>query len=185
MSLQNLITKIKGDIRAYAQYSADFQARQVGLLRSLSILLTSSLLCCLGHRISHLLWRKRFYVLARFVAWANFVAHKAMISPQSEIDGGLYIPHTVGVHFNGRAGSNLVLYAHAAVGPYLVHDALCGNVERSPTLGSDVIVGAFGVIYGKVTVGANTKIGPSAVINDDVPSGSLVLQRLRSGNGQG
>ena len=78
------------------------------------------------------------------------------------------MPHPVGVVFNGRAGSGLVLYANsicASHGP-----ALTASLAEGPTLGDNVIVGGHAAILGAVCVGSNTRVAHTVQVCEDLPS---------------
>ena len=78
------------------------------------------------------------------------------------------MPHPVGVVFNGRAGSGLVLYANSICvshGP-----ALTASLAEGPTLGDNVIVGGHAAIIGPVCVGNNTRVAHTVQICEDLPS---------------
>lgn len=68
---------------------------------------TPSFLCSLLCRLSHWCWCKRMYAVARLFAGLNRIILRADIHPASRIGGGFYVPHTVGVIFEGHAGARL------------------------------------------------------------------------------
>ena len=107
----SLTELIHADIMQYYHFSSDFSRGNMTLLKRLSIFLTPPLLCVTLYRLAHLCHKRRWFRTAQFLTLVNFLLHKAYISPESEIAGGLYIPHTVGVSFCGSAGKNLTLYA--------------------------------------------------------------------------
>ncbi len=115
------------------------------------------------------------------VARLNFLVHKAAISPVSDIGGGLYVPHPVGIVLDADAGSNLVLFANAIVsfggeGP----DRAATPIR--PRLGDDVVVGAYAIVVGDVTVGSGARLGAGAVVDADVANGAVVMRAAwRSG----
>jgi serine acetyltransferase len=154
---------LREDALAYMRHSADFALERQGILRLASVLLTPPLLCSLLHRVAYALWSRRLRAAARAVARANFRIHKAWIAPDAAIGPGLYIPHTAGVLFDGRAGSGLTLFANALVGRGAAD-------HRAPRLGDDVTVGAFAIVTGGVSIGDGARIGPGCVVGHDVPA---------------
>jgi serine O-acetyltransferase len=175
--LRDVGRKLDEDMVAYARQAAEFLPPRPGLLRRVSILLTPPLICSGLYRLSHWLWSRRHRRSARFAAWINFLVHKAWIAPASCIGGGLYIPHTAGIIFCGRAGAGLLLLVNAVVSE---HSAAWGDdraLSECPQLGDDVSVGAGARVIGAITIGSRTRIGPGAVVTCRVPAGSIVVAR--------
>ena len=90
--------------RANAQAGGFIGARRLGVLRRVSLFFTPPIICCVLYRISHALHRRGRRSLAKSVARFNYLLGKVAIAPGSEIGPGLYLPHTVGVVFQGHAG---------------------------------------------------------------------------------
>src|SRR3990172_3794438 len=103
-TVSGIYRKISADLTQYMTHSEHFSDRKTGLLRRVSVLCTPCLMCCMLYRMSHWLHERGWGRFAQVVALANFVVHKVAINPRSSIGGGLYIPHPVGVVFDGRAG---------------------------------------------------------------------------------
>lgn len=80
------------------------------------------------------------------------------IPPNTEIGGGLLLPHPQGivVHPAARIGPNCLLFHQVT---------LAGAV----TLGGHVDVGAGAKLLGPLTVGDHVRIGANAVVTRDVP----------------
>jgi serine O-acetyltransferase len=169
--MREIFAIVRTDARAYMRHAADFASQGGGVLRLLSVLLTPPLLCSLLHRMAHALWCRDRHAASRCVARLNYRIHKAWISPDSRIGPGLYIPHTAGVVFDGIAGSDLTLFANALVGR--TH----AQPPARPHLGHDVIVGAFSVVSGGVTIGDGVRIGPGSVVETDVPAQSITVAK--------
>jgi serine O-acetyltransferase len=94
----------------------------------------------------------------------------AEIPPETQLGGGLWMPHPNGI----------VIHPRAVVGPncLLMHQVTLGTRGRSrsvPTLGAGVDVGAGAKILGGVTIGDGARIGANAVVLDDVPPGALAV----------
>ncbi len=167
--------KLGEDMAAYARHAAVSMPARQGLLRRLSILLTPVLAAAGLYRLSHWLWSRRHRRGARCAAWINFLLHKVWIAPGSCIRGGLYIPHTPGVVFCGRAGAGLVLLVNAVVSG---SSAVWGDdraLDECPQLGDDVKVGAGARVIGPITVGSGARLGPGAVVTYPVAARSIVV----------
>lgn len=88
----------------------------------------------------------------------------AHITPDSDIGGGLQIPHPNGVviHENAVIGSNCMIMQQVTIGQ------LAG--PPVPRLGDRVYVGAGAKILGGVIIGDGARIGANAVVLTDVPA---------------
>lgn len=172
-------SQINKDLIRYYDFSAHFEGADIPFLRKVSAFLTPPLLCVFFYRISHRLFISNWKRLAGIFFAINYIFHRIHISPGSEIGSGLYIPHTPGVIFNGSAGDNLVLYANSMVSSQEVHMDTSKTYPDSPVLGNNVIVGSYSVITGGITVGDNTTVGVSALLNESVEENSIIMSRER------
>ena len=114
-------------------------------------------------------------MIAQLIASFNYVVHKADISPASTAEGGLYIPHTVGIVFYGKAGKNLTLYGRSLVAPDFLPKARIEDITLWPTLGDNVIVGAYALVIGNVTVGDESVVAPQCVATKSVPERTILV----------
>ncbi|AFI84264.1 serine O-acetyltransferase [Methylophaga nitratireducenticrescens] len=165
---------IKQDIVQYIKFSADFSGESYSKLRMLSALLTPSVMCSSFYRLAHWFYRRKLLMIARLISRINFLIHKADISPASEIGPGLYIPHTPGVAFYGHAGRHLTLYARAIVVTESIHIERHHQVNDAPEIGNNVIVGAYAVVKGKLTIGDNSTVGPNCYLNESIPANTTL-----------
>ena len=162
---------LRQDAAAYANQAAELMSKKQSIVRTISIMLTPSLLCNLLYRLSHWLWTINLRVGARLVSSLNLLVHRVWISPDSSIGPGLYIPHPAGIVFEGSAGSHLSLFANAVVGERWGSNA---GVQR-PTLGDHVTVGANAVVMGQLSIGSYATIAPMSVIDTDVSDNSVAI----------
>jgi serine O-acetyltransferase len=169
MTLTRVRALIREDITAFAEHAAAFQGGSSGGLRRLSILLTPSLMCASLHRLAHWSWQTNRPRLAAALARLNQTMHKATIHPASQIGGGVYIPHTVGIVFHGQAGDRLVLFT--------------GAVVLDARLADNVSLGTRAVVSGPVFVAAGVKVAPFAVVKVDVPPAVIAYARRARPNG--
>lgn len=98
----------------------------------------------------------------------NTVFCNCIIGRGAEFGEGFVLIHSTGVVINGqvRGGERV----------YIEHQVTIGAERReSPTLGSDVFIGAGAKIIGAVKIGNNSRIGANAVVVDDVPANSTVV----------
>jgi serine O-acetyltransferase len=89
----------------------------------------------------------------------------------TEIGGGLYLPHAVGIVVNRRVviGRNCNLSQHVTLGV-----SNRGPKQGNPVLGDRVYLGPGAVVFGAVTVGEDAAVGANAVVNRDVPPHTVV-----------
>jgi serine O-acetyltransferase len=92
----------------------------------------------------------------------------ADIPLNSEIGGGLLIPHPNGI----------VIFPGAEIGPncLLFQQVTIGHAEGGvPKLGGHVDVGAGAKLIGPISIGDHAKIGANAVVMIDVPAGATAV----------
>src|SRR5262249_15123456 len=98
----------------------------------------------------------------------NAICSNCIIGRGAEFGPGLVLIHATGIVINGRVrgGCNV----------YIEHQVTIG-AERSasPTIGSDVFIGAGAKIIGAVTIGDGARVGANAVVVDDVPPHTTVV----------
>ena len=166
---------VKSDVVHHAREAEAFQGDRPGMLRSISILLTPSLLCCALHRLGHATYRRGWISSSCAIAWINEIVHHTVIDPAAEIGPGLYIPHTTGVVFRGTAGANLSLYSFAIVGPLEPMPFPGGVGKLCPRIGNNVSIGAFAMVLGPILVGDRSRVGPHVVVTSNVVPDSALM----------
>ena len=116
----------------------------------------------------------------RGLSAATVVHPRAIIGPETTLDGGCLVlggAHvsssvTIGihcqVHYNATVGHDTVLRDFVTVYPG-------ANVSGSVTLEDDVTVGSGAVVLQGRTVGTGAFVGAGAVVTRDVPPGEVVV----------
>lgn len=163
------------DILAHFRHGAAFYSGRPGLLRRLSILLSAPMMCTALFRLSHWAWCRGNRRIAWTLSNVNQIIHGASLHPASCIGVGFYLPHTVGIVFEGHAGRNLVLFASAVVAGGERHPHAWRGVDGVPVLGDDVTLGAFALVSGSLSIGDRVRVAPCAVVHADVPADSRVF----------
>src|SRR5262249_6943752 len=99
------------------------------------------------------------YLLVR-ICWGIEIPRAAQIGP------GLYIGHFGGIAVSRGAviGRNCALSQQVTIGAD-GHGARYG----APVIGDDVYIAPGARIYGRIRIGNNVKIGPNAVVGEDIP----------------
>ena len=124
------------------------------------------------YRLSHCLWEKRFFTLARLISsFARFLTG-VDIHPGARIGKNLFIDHATGVVIGETAeiGDDVTLYHGVTLGGTSAHQG-----KRHPTLGDRVIIGAGATILGPIIIGNDARIGSNAVVLKDVPDSATAV----------
>jgi serine O-acetyltransferase len=124
------------------------------------------------HRMSHRLWRRGWFVSARFVSHISRFLTGIEIHPAARLGPGLFIDHGMGVVIGETAevGKNVTIYQGVSLaGTSLKRE------KRHPTLGDNVVVGAGAKVIGAIYIGDNSRIGAGSVVVRDVPPNSVVV----------
>ncbi|HUW28153.1 MAG TPA: serine O-acetyltransferase [Sulfuriferula sp.] len=124
------------------------------------------------HRLSHVLWGRRWRYAARFMSFFARMFTQIDIHPGATIGRRFFIDHGCGVVIGETAevGDDVTLY----------HGVTLGGVswnpgKRHPTLCDGVVVGAGAKILGPITVGSGARVGANSVVIQDVPDSMTVV----------
>ncbi|MFP7834846.1 serine O-acetyltransferase EpsC [Marisediminicola sp. LYQ134] len=123
------------------------------------------------YRLSHRLWQRRAFLLARVVSQLARWATGVEIHPGAVIGRRFFIDHGMGVVIGATAeiGDDVMFYHGVTLGGRSMRD-----VKRHPTLGDGVVVGAGATILGPITVGSRSVVGAGAVVVRDAPADSTL-----------
>ena len=101
------------------------------------------------------------YLLVR-ICWGIEISRAARIGP------GLYIGHLGGITVSRRAviGRNCALSQQVTIG---------ADAHGAPLIGDDVYIAPGARIFGRIRIGNNVKIGPNAVVGQDIPDNVVVV----------
>ncbi len=126
----------------------------------------------LFHRLSHRLYKIKWYFLARLISQTTKFFTGIEIHPGATIGKGLFIDHGSGVVIGETAviGDNCTIYQGVTLGGTGKHTG-----KRHPTLGNNVMVGAGAKVLGPFKVGDNSKIAAGAVVLDEIPENSTAV----------
>ena len=126
----------------------------------------------LFHKLSHPLYRRRWFVLARVISHLGRFFTGIEIHPGAKIGKRLFIDHGLGVVIGETAeiGDDVLLYQGVTVGGTGAQKG-----KRHPTLGNRVVVGTGASVLGNILIGDDVKVGAGAVVVHSVPEGSTVV----------
>ena len=123
--------------------------------------------------LSHPLYTKKFFFLARFISLFTRFLTGIEIHPGAKIWKGLFIDHGMGVVVGETAeiGDNCILFHWVTLGSSGKH-----QWKRHPTIGNNVLIGAYAVLLWPITVWDNAQIGAGTiVINAEIPENATVV----------
>ena len=140
------------------------------------------------HFFAHRLYKAGWKVLARRIALHSRNATGIEIHPGATIGRGLFIDHGMGVVIGETAivGNDVTLFHQVTLG-----GMSSKRVKRHPTIEDNVLIGTGTKILGDITIGANTKIGCTLVIKNDIPADMVIFEKdpenmyVRRSRGQG
>jgi len=121
--------------------------------------------------VYHWLWKHHMSFLSKFVWKLSYIVFSSSIPPTVILEDGVNFGHTMGIviHQNCRVGKNTMIYQNVTIG------RRNGDLEESPSIGENCIIGAGACILGGVRIGNNVKIGANAVVIEDIPDGCTVV----------
>lgn len=136
------------------------------------LLLYPGLHAVLWHRLSHFLYKHKFFFLARLISQIVRGFTGIEIHPGAKIGKGVFIDHGMGVIIGETAevGDNCTIYQNVTLG------GTGKDVgKRHPTIEENVMIGSGAKVLGPFTVGANSKIAANAVVLSEVPPDSTCV----------
>lgn len=126
----------------------------------------------LMHRLSHWLWQKHLFWLARFNSHLGRWFTGIEIHPGATVGRRVFIDHGMGVVIGETAiiGDDCTLYHGVTLG-----GTSWNKGKRHPTLENGVVIGAGAKVLGPIIIGAGAKIGSNAVVVKDVPANATAV----------
>lgn len=146
--------------------------RNPAIKSNLEVFLYPSFKAILYYKISHYLYMKKHYFLARYISEKAKKKTGIEIHPGAKIGKKLFIDHGIGVVIGETAiiGDNVTMYHEVTLG-----GTGKDNGKRHPTIGDNVMIGAGAKLLGPFIVGENVKIGAGAVVLSDIPKNTTVV----------
>lgn len=125
-------------------------------------------------RLAEFFYKRRLGLVAKFFSMLNVLVFGIEVSPQVQIGGGLFLPHTVGTVLGAeRIGDNCTIMQGVTLGTS--EPDMGFTVSERPIVGNNVLIGAGAKVIGRITVGDHAKIGANAVVLRDVPAFALAV----------
>ncbi len=125
-------------------------------------------------RFAEFFFVKRLGVLAKLCSMLNVVVFGVEVSPRVKIEGGLFLPHTVGTVIGAASiGRNCTIMQGVTLGA--LETDLGFTPATRPVIGNDVVIGSGAKVLGGITVGDHARIGANAVVLCDVPAYAVAV----------
>ncbi len=164
--MNKLIQEIKSQIRVIFE-------RDPAAKNTLEIVLTyPGFHAILLHRVSHSLYNRKMFTLARILSHIARALTGIEIHPGAKIGKRFFIDHGMGVVIGETAeiGDDVTLYHGVTLGGVTTK-----KVKRHPTIGNNVVIATGAKVLGNIVVGDNSKIGAGSVVVKDVPPNATVV----------
>lgn len=160
-----IINYIKGEINVIKE-------KDPSIKTNLEVFLYPSFRAIIYYRISHFLYLKKHYFLARYISEKAKRKTGIEIHPGAQIGKGLFIDHGNGVVIGetAKVGNNVTIYHGVTLGATGKDTG-----KRHPTVEDNVMIGAGAKILGPIIIGKNTKVGAGAVVLSSSPENSTIV----------
>ena len=139
---------------------------------SLEVLLYPTIHALIIYRISHRLYGRKLYFLARLISQFGRFLTGIEIHPGAKLGRRLFIDHGMGVVIGETAevGDDVTIY----------HGVTLGGTgkdkgKRHPTIRDKVTIGAGAKLLGPIEIGEGVKVGANSVVLVDVPKGGTAV----------
>lgn len=139
---------------------------------NLEVFLYPSFKAILYYRVAHYLYKKKHYLLARYISEKGKRKTGIEIHPGATLGKNIFIDHGNGVVIGETAilKNNITIYQGVTLG-----GTGKDKGKRHPTILNNVMIGSGAKVLGPITIGENTKIGANAVVLHDVPANQTVV----------
>lgn len=126
----------------------------------------------LYYKISHFLYKRKRFLIARIISEKAKRKTGIEIHPGATIGKNLFIDHGMGVVIGETCiiGDNVTLFHGVTLGGTGKEKG-----KRHPTIGNNVFIGSGAKILGNTTIGNNVKIGANSVILESIPDNVTVV----------
>jgi serine O-acetyltransferase len=125
-------------------------------------------------RLAHYFFCHKFFVIAKFVSFINFVFFGIEIAIRCPIGPGLFFPHTQGTVIGAWSiGSNATIFQGVTLG---AKELDFSYLESSrPVIYNDVTIGSGAKVLGGIIINNGVRIGANAVVLQSFDSGVVAV----------
>lgn len=126
------------------------------------------------HKVSHRLFRARWYFAARAINHFSRFLTAIDIHPGATIGRHFFIDHGfVVIGETAEIGDGVTIYQNVTLGGTSPDNGIAG--KRHPTISDGAIIGSGAQVLGPITIGMRARVGANAVVTKDVPEGTTVV----------
>jgi len=126
------------------------------------------------HKLSHRLFRTRWYFAARAINHFSRFLTAIDIHPGATIGRHFFIDHGfVVIGETAEIGDGVTIYQNVTLGGTSPDNGIAG--KRHPTISDGAIIGSGAQVLGPITIGRRARVGANAVVTKDVPEGTTVV----------
>ena len=126
------------------------------------------------HKLSHRLFRARWYFAARSVNHFSRFLTAIDIHPGATIGRHFFIDHGfVVIGETAEIGDGVTIYQNVTLGGTSPDNGIAG--KRHPTISDGAIIGSGAQVLGPITIGPRARVGANAVVTKEVPEGTTVV----------
>ena len=113
------------------------------------------------------LWEPLYYIVAVIYKHNQFKTG-TQLPMNTKVGGGLVFPHygCQIIHYDAILGENVHIFQGVTIGGM--------RGKGVPRIGNNVILFSGAKVVGDIVIGDNAVVGAGAVVNKDVPAGSVV-----------
>jgi len=112
--------------------------------------------------------------LSYVISLLNIVLFSIEVTPKCVIDGGLYIPHSLGTVIGAaKIGKNCTIYQGVTLGAKFADVNFTENSR--PTILDNVTIGAGAKVLGGITIGNNVTIAANSLVINSVHDNVTVM----------
>ena len=124
------------------------------------------------HRIAHLIYKMHIPFFPRLLSQIMRLLTLIEIHPGASIGKRFFIDHGNGVVIGETTviGNDVTIYQGVTLGGTGKEKG-----KRHPTIENNVVIGAYAIILGNITIGDNSRVGAGAVVTKSVPPNSTVV----------
>ncbi|MEW5596236.1 serine O-acetyltransferase [Peribacillus frigoritolerans] len=125
-----------------------------------------------SHRMAHVLFKRKFFFLARSISQISRFFTGIEIHPGATIGRRFFIDHGMGIVIGETCeiGDNVSVFQGVTLGGTGKEKG-----KRHPTIKDNVLIATGAKVLGSITVGENSKIGAGSVVLKEVPPNSTVV----------
>ncbi|WP_300381929.1 serine O-acetyltransferase EpsC [Clostridium sp.] len=136
------------------------------------ILLYPCIHAMISYRITHFLYGKKVFFLARVISQLSRFFTGIEIHPGAKIGKGLFIDHGMGVVIGETTeiGDNVTIYHGVTLGGTGKETG-----KRHPTVEDNVIIGAGAKVLGPILLRKGSRVGANTVVLKEVPENATVV----------